>query len=91
LLSGEKPAAHLHYSLLPQIALSAQCAHWAPLRLRCKFDLAKSKIWNLIYQRERQGDGTRFHSCFLAPHLCPRGYMGELAREARLRGRRHGL
>jgi len=35
------------------------------LRLRCKFDLAKSKIWNLIYRRESQETRVK-----LAPSPC---------------------
>ena len=56
---GEVPSAceaERVISFAPPYPLSHGCAVPA-LHLRRKFDLAKSKIWNLIYQRESQDIG----------------------------------
>ncbi len=49
----ERATLVLRRAIIQRHPLSHGCAVPAP-HLRRKFDLSKSKIWNLIYQRESQ-------------------------------------
>ncbi len=68
----ERATVVLHRVIVRSHPLSHGCAVPAP-RLRRKFDLSKSKIWNLIYQRGSQEERQKFAPAHLPPP------MGEVA------------